>query len=242
MERAVYDRMAAIDGEHWWFAARRDIIASLMADRIARGRNLRILEVGCGTGANLATLQRFGTVDAIEPDDAARAIAAGRSGVPVKGGYLPDGVDLADASYDAVVLFDVLEHIPQDQAALAALRSKLAPGGRLMITVPANPWMWSEHDVQHHHQRRYTRRTLSAVLDDAGFAPQHMSYFNTALFPLVVLRRAIARLSGRATNDDALPGRAVNAALRTVFAAERWWLRRLSLPFGVSLVVIAEAR
>lgn len=241
MERAVYDRMAQIDGEHWWFAARREIIAMMIRDRIAKGRQLRILEVGCGTGANLGVLQRFGAVDAVEPDDAARAIATERSGVAVKGGYLP-GVELADGAYDAIVMFDVLEHIPQDEAALAALRSKLAPGGRLMITVPANPWLWSNHDVQHHHHRRYTRDTLIGVLGRAGFTAQHTSYFNTLLFPLVALRRALGKITGREGNDDVIPSRPLNALLRTAFAAERWWLSRLSLPFGVSLLAIGEAR
>jgi SAM-dependent methyltransferase len=239
MERAVYDRMARIDGEHWWFAARRDIIATLIAARIAKGRQLRILEVGCGTGANLGTLQQFGTVDAVEPDDAARAVAATRSGVAVKGGYLP-GVELADGAYDAIVMFDVLEHIPQDEEALAALRTKLAPGGRLMITVPANPWLWSGHDAQHHHHRRYTRKSLHAVMSLAGFAPQHVSYFNTLLFPVVVLRRAIGKLTGRESNDDVIPAPPVNRLLRAVFGAERWWLSRRSLPFGVSLLAISQ--
>ena len=240
MDRAVFDRMAEIDNEHWWFAARRDIIASLIERQAKLGRRLRILEVGCGTGSNLALLQRYGDVDAIEPDDPARALATSRSGVPVKGGLLPDGVKLEDSAYDLIVLLDVLEHIPDDEATLAALRSKLAPDGRLIVTVPAAPWMWSAHDLAHHHQRRYTAKTLTDVFQAAGFRVRYRSHFNTVLFPLIAAARIVGRLLRREGGDDAIPPRPVNRLLRGLFGAERHLLGRASLPFGVSLALVAE--
>src|SRR5579872_4427310 len=169
MDRAIYDNMAKIDGEHWWFVARRKLIATLIEQQVNPPPDARILEIGAGTGSNIAMLQRYGVVEAVEPDDAARAFATARTGVAFKGGLLPDGVDLADGAYDMIAMLDVLEHIPGDQEALAALGPKLAPGGRILVTVPANPWLWSSHDVAHHHQRRYTAKTLREIFDAAGF-------------------------------------------------------------------------
>jgi SAM-dependent methyltransferase len=240
MERAVFDRMAEIDSEHWWFSARRDIIAGLIERQAALGRRLRILEVGCGTGSNLELLKRYGEVDAIEPDDPARALASARSGIAVKGGLLPDGVKLDDGAYDLIVLLDVLEHIPDDKGTLAALRSKLAPGGKLMVTVPAAPWMWSAHDLAHHHHRRYTAKTLTDVFQAAGFKVRYRSHFNTILFPLIAAARIAGKLLRRGGGDDAIPPRPVNKLLKSLFGAERHLVGRAALPFGVSLALVAE--
>ena len=240
MDRATYDRMAEIDGSHWWFVARRAIIDRLIRDQVAPRPGATILEMGCGTGSNIALLQRFGQVDAVEPDDAARALAAARTGVAVKGGLLPDGVELADGRYDLIAMLDVLEHIPGDHAALAALRPKLAPGGRILVTVPASPWLWSAHDVAHHHQRRYTAATLRAVFEGAGYRVRHLTHFNSLLFPLIVAARAVGKLTRREGGDDALPPAPLNGLLRRLFAAERHWVGRRTLPFGVSLAVVAE--
>lgn len=244
MERATYDRMAEIDGAHWWFVARRRIIAGLIEAQagLPKGRKPRILEVGAGTGSNLALLQHYGAVDAIEPDDGARALATARSGIAVKGGLLPDGVELEDGAYDLIVLLDVLEHIPDDVGALGALRQKLAPGGRLLMTVPAMPWLWSAHDVAHHHQRRYTRATLRAVVERTGYRVRHLTHFNSVLMPAIVAARAVGKLTGREGGDDALPSPGVNRLLETLFGAERHWVARHSLPAGVSLAVVAEAQ
>lgn len=241
MDRAVYDRMAEIDQDHWWFVARRKIVAALIERHRPKAGPLRILEVGCGTGSNIAMLQAFGTVDAVEPDDGARALAEARSGLAIKGGYLPDGVELEDGRYDLIVLLDVLEHIPADLPALAALKAKLAPGGRILVTVPAMPWLWSAHDAAHHHQRRYTARTLSDVFTRAGLKLRHRTYFNSILFPLVVAARAAGKLTGREGGDDAMPPAPLNRLLESLFAAERYWVAGRSLPFGVSLAAVAEA-
>lgn len=239
MDRAVYDRMAEIDGTHWWFVARRRIITAILRAHVPR-RRLRILEVGCGTGSNIEMLRTFGDVDAIEPDDGARALAAARTGAAIQGGYLPDGVTLADGHYDLIVLLDVLEHIPGDQEALTALRAKLAPGGKLFVTVPAMPWLWSAHDVAHHHQRRYTPKALADVFTRSGFRITHRTHFNTVLFPLIVLARAIGKITKREGGDDAMPPAPVNSLLTGLFGAERYIVPRGSLPFGVSLAAVAE--
>lgn len=240
MDRAIYDRMAEIDGQHWWFAARRRIVSALIEAQAELKPDARILEVGTGTGSNLAMLQRYGTVEAIEPDDSARALASERSGIDVLGGLLPHGVALEDGRYDLIVLLDVLEHIDDDLGTLEVLRRKLTPGGRLLLTVPSTPWLWSAHDVAHHHKRRYTARALKTVLAAGGFRLRHMSHFNSLLFPLIVAARALGKLTGREGGDDAMPPAPINALLEHGFAAERYWVVRRALPFGVSLLAVAD--
>jgi SAM-dependent methyltransferase len=240
MDRAVYDRMAAIDRDHWWFVGRRKIIRALIERFRPKAGTLTILEVGCGTGSNIALLQEFGSVDAIEPDDHARAFSEQRTGLSIKGGYLPN-VPLEDGRYDLIVLLDVLEHIPDDHAALAALRSKLAPGGRLLLTVPGLPSLWSGHDVAHHHQRRYTAKTLEAVVAGAGFRTIHRGAFNTLMLPLIVGVRALNKLrKHEGGDDDALPPKPLNALLGTLFGAERYAAVRGLFPVGVSIGLVAE--
>jgi SAM-dependent methyltransferase len=241
MDRAVYDRMAEIDRDHWWFVGRRRIVSALIERFAPAKRPLEILEVGCGTGSNIEMLQHFGRVDAIEPDDDARAFSEKRTGLTIKGGYLPDGVPLDDGRYDLIVLLDVLEHIPDDRAALAALRSKLAPGGRLLLAVPAMPSLWSGHDVAHHHQRRYTRATLDAVVAAAGYRVIHRTAFNTLLLPAIVGVRWLNKLMRREGGDeDALPPAPVNRLLGRLFGAEAHAAVRGLLPVGVSLGFVAE--
>ena len=241
MERAVYDRMAEIDEVHWWFTARRKIIDKVIRTQVAPPANAHILEVGCGTGSNLALLQRFGKLDAIEPDDTARAFSEKRGGIAIQGGLLPDGVKLDDGAYDLIAMLDVLEHIPDDRIALEALRPKLRESGKLLLTVPAMPWLWSAHDEAHHHKRRYTGKALADVVTGTGYRITYQSYFNTLLFPLVALARGVGKLTGKEGGDDALPPAPVNGILGALFSAEAAWLGRHSFPVGVSLILVAEA-
>jgi len=240
MERAVYDRMAEIDEVHWWFTARRKIIDKVIRTHAAPPPRARILEVGCGTGSNLALLQGFGKLDAIEPDDTARALSSRRGGIAIQGGLLPDGVTIENGAYDLIAMLDVLEHIPDDRVALESLRPKLRQGGKLLLTVPAMPWLWSAHDEAHHHKRRYTGSSLAKVVTGTGYRITYQSYFNTVLFPLVALARGVGKLTGKEGGDDALPPASVNAVLGALFSAEAAWLGRFSFPVGVSLILVAE--
>ena len=241
MDRIVFDRMAAVDQTHWWYVARRAILADLIARRIQPPKDAHILEIGCGTGHNFPVLSRFGVVDALEVDDAARAIASARLGRPVASAPLPELPGIADASYDLIALLDVLEHIEGDMAALSSIRAKLRPGGRILLTVPANEWMWSAHDSVHHHYRRYNRATLGKVAAAAGLRVDMMSHFNSLLFPLAAAARIAGKLTGRQEADDAQPPAPLNALFKGVFGLERHLVGRVPLPAGVSLVAVLSA-
>ena len=236
MDRAVFDRMAELDQNHWWFTARRRILASVIARIVKPPKDARILEVGAGTGHNLAMLSQFGAVEASELDDHARTLAEQRLGRPVHAAALPDLSMFPPASFDLAALLDVLEHVVDDRGALGAIHSRLKPGGKLLLTVPANPWMWSAHDVAHHHHRRYRKSVIAALARDAGFEIELLSPFNSLLFPAVAAARAVGKLRGHDSADDAMPSAPVNRMLDRVFGAEAGLIGRVPMPFGVSLV------
>ena len=238
----IYDRMAEHDATHWWYRARRDVLAALIKRKIDLPPMARILEIGCGTGHNLAMLSAFGDVDAIEIDDHSRGIAAQRLGRDVGASPLPELSGVADQSYDMVAILDVLEHVEDDSAALKAIARRLRPGGTILITVPQYPWMWSGHDVANHHFRRYTKATLRAVIADAGLRLTMLESFNSLLFPLAAIDRIVARVTGRTGSDDALPPAPVNALFEKIFGLERYLVGRVPMPPGVSLVAIVSAR
>jgi SAM-dependent methyltransferase len=240
MERIVYDRMAELDSRHWWYRARREILARVI-ERYARPpEGARILEIGCGTGHNLDMLGRFGTVDAVEMDDAAREVASARLGRPAKMAMLPglEGVDRG--VYDLVALLDVLEHVEEDRASLASIAERLKPGGRILLTVPAHPWMWSAHDVVNHHKRRYTKNGFRETLEAAGLRIELLSYFNSLLFPLAAAARLAGRVTGKEDSDDTLPPAPLNKAFEFLFGLERYAIGRMPFSPGVSLVAVVS--
>ena len=240
MDRSVYDNMAKLDERHWWYVARRDVLDRLIRRRIRLPADARILEIGCGTGHNLPMLRQFGEVDAIEIDDEARAMASQRLGKPVMASPLPALAGDEDGAYDLVAILDVLEHIEADREALLGIAAKLKPGGRILITVPAHPWMWSAHDVVNHHHRRYTRRTLKAVVAAAGLRLDMLRWFNSLLFPAAAGARLVGRLFGKEGGDDKLPPKPVNFLFGKIFALERHAIGRWPMTPGVSLAAIVS--
>lgn len=238
MEARVYQRMAELDSSHWWFVARRGILEDVISRIVRPPRDARILEIGCGTGHNLGMLSKFGTVEATELDPAARALASERLGRAVQPAALPDLSMFPESHFDLVALLDVLEHVEDDRSALETIRQRLKPGGKLLVAVPANPWMWSAHDVAHHHHRRYRRGELAQAARQAGYQIDLLSPFNTILFPLIAAARVAGKLSRRESADDSMPPAPVNGILRSLFGLESRLIGRMPLPFGVSLVAV----
>ncbi|MBI5255465.1 MAG: methyltransferase domain-containing protein [Burkholderiales bacterium] len=242
MRPEVYREMAAVQASHWWFAARRRILARLIPPLLPDAQ-AEILEIGCGTGANLALLAGLGRLSAMEYEPEAAALARALGVCPVQPGGLPAPVPFDDGRFALVCLLDVLEHIADDRAALARAARLLAPGGRLLVTVPAYRWLWSAHDTAHQHHRRYTAASLRGVAEAAGLRVQRIGHFNTLLFPLIALARLAQRLRGAADaegSDARLPPAPLNQLLEAVFASERFVLPRVLLPFGVSVLAVLE--
>lgn len=240
MDRIVYDRMAAHDSTHWWYRARRDILADYLSREAKLPANAKILEIGCGTGHNLPMLAQFGEIDAIEIDPTARAIAGQRLGKPVGTAPLPLLPDVPRGAYDLIAVLDVVEHIEDDVAALKAMASCLAPGGKILVTVPAHQWLWSAHDVVNHHHRRYSKKTLAAAIGTAGLKHNGLRYFNSLLFPLAAAARIVGRMTGKDDSDDSPPPPFLNTVFERIFRAERHLLGRVPMSPGVSIVTLVS--
>ena len=241
MEPDTYQMMRQIEDEHWWFVARRKIIGALL-DRLDLTVPAKILEVGCGTGGNIALLKRFGPVTCIELDEVALKIARARKLAPVLYGKLPDEIPEFSGKFDVIALFDVLEHVEDDGASLQALSSMLNPGGRFIITVPAFKFLWSQHDDDNHHKRRYRRRDLVNLAQACGLAIDYVSYFNFWLFPPTACVRLIRKAVPyrESWQDMRKPNAFINRALQFLFSSERHVVGKLTLPFGVSLVAVVS--
>jgi SAM-dependent methyltransferase len=240
MERLAYQEMAALDQKLWWYRARRDVLADLIRREAQPVRNARILEIGCGTGHNLAMLAAFGNVDAVELDDESRAIAEQRLGRAVINSPLPELAGVSN-DYDLIAALDVIEHIEDDAGAVGAIATKLKPGGKFVMTVPAHKWMWSAHDVVNHHKRRYSKASLKQLIEGSPMKLEKIGYFNSLLFPLAVAQRVSSKVRGKDDAEVKLPPRPLNAALEAVFRAERHFVGRVPLPPGLSLFAVACA-
>jgi SAM-dependent methyltransferase len=237
MDRAYVAVHVAEDRAHWWFRGRRAVLLALLRRRLPAGRH-RLLELGCGTGNMLESLVEFGEAVGMEPDETLVAAARG-AGLDVRRGALPHDRVVANGWPDVVLMLDVLEHLDDDAAALGAAREILAPGGTLVVAVPAYQWLWSQHDVVLGHRRRYTAGGLRARVAAAGFDVRYVTYFNALLLVPVALVRAWKRRRG-GDHDLARPVAPVNAALARLFALEAAVVPRRPLPFGTSVALLAR--
>jgi SAM-dependent methyltransferase len=187
----------------------------------------------------LEALGRFGTAVGVEMDPALRARARER-GLDVRAGALPEAIPLEPGRWDAVCLFDVLEHVDDEAGALVACRRLLAPGGRLFVTVPAYAWLWSRHDELLGHRRRYTARALRRAAEGGGYTVERLTYFNTLLAPPIMAVRLARAALRRPGHDLDRPAPLVNRALAACFSAEARLLRWVSPPFGISILLAAR--
>jgi SAM-dependent methyltransferase len=238
MDKAQYEAMIRAEDGHWWFRGRRRVIARFLGT-LGIGADSRVLEIGCGGGGNLPLLCGTGArLSAMEPNEVLREHAAARKLCEVRDGMLPDALPFGEEKFDLVCMFDVLEHVRDDAAALRAIRARLREGGQILVTVPASPSLWSRHDVENQHFRRYTRTGLVRLFEENGFVVARSTFFNTALFPAIWLVRKCDRRSTARTDLEA-PSGIFSPVLYALMALEAHILSFANLPFGVSLACLA---
>jgi len=190
----------------------------------------------------MALLQRFGHAWAFDMDEEAAGYCLADTGVSCRVGSLPgENPYEGSRNFDLVVALDVLEHIEDDQASLLSLASCLGEDGRLLIAVPAYQWLFSGHDLIHHHKRRYSRRDLEVKIRSAGLSVVRSGYFNSFLFPPIAFVRLTSKLLGRdSASDMEMPGSIANALLYRIFGAEAKILKYAGFPFGTSIFLLAS--
>jgi len=189
-----------VEDSHWWYRGRRRVLENVIQD-LGMPPGARVLDAGCGSGRNMVELRRHGEVTGVEVAQTSAALARARGAGEVFEGSLME-MPFAQDSFDLAVCLDVIEHLPDDVGALRELRRVLAPGGALLVTVPAYQWLWSGHDEINHHCRRYNRRMLLQAAQAAGWRPAVVTNFNSLLLPVAIVLRALDRFNRRATESS----------------------------------------
>ena len=221
----------------WWDKARMEIVHECMKKVILHGRNLNILEIGAGYGGMTCMLTKFGSVKAIEPYSDAASYLRDNLKIETYHGTLESFTETE--RYDLVTCFDVLEHVADDGKALSKMESLVNDKGFLVLTVPAYMFLWNRHDEINHHYRRYSRKELIKKIP-LSFIVKKASYFNTLLFPMAILDKLLFAKNKRSYSLN--PNKLINGILYKIFSIEKLILQFANLPFGVSILLIAEKR
>ncbi len=248
MNTLEYERMYRLEDSYWWFVARHRLTESILTRLfgLPTGENsgLTFLDIGCGTGAMSARLAKRGKVVSADFSSLALDFSKRRG---LKNLVAADAMNLpfADNSFDALVAMDILEHLPDDCAAMSEFHRVLKTGGKVIASVPAYPHLWSEHDIALMHHRRYHRKEYGDRFIRAGFALDKLSHTMTLLYPIVALQRKLnARKPQSERPQAAMPmfPRPINSALINLLGLENALARRLNFPFGVTILCVATKK
>jgi SAM-dependent methyltransferase len=244
MMEHTYPILYQVEQSHWWHVGRRKIIGTFVEEICSsvKDRKARILDLGCGTGANLLLLSQYGDAEGVDISDDALAFCRERGLQKVKSGSAEE-LPYEDASFDLVTALDVVEHLDDDLAGLKEMRRVLKPGGRALIFVPTFMFLWGLQDDVSNHRRRYRLPELKRVMAEAGLEVERASYVNITFFLPVLIIRQFMKLTGiKASSENNINVPALNGILGWLLAAERIPLRYLNFPFGVSGMFVARRR
>lgn len=226
MQPELFRIHAELEDRHWWFVGRRRIMQAVVRKLVAPNSGATVVDIGCGTGANIASLA--GEYQCVGVDTSPEAIALARQRYPtVKYLLGPAPAVLGDVAgtADVFLSMDVLEHIEDDFRAFAEQLSAAKPGAFFVITVPADAALWSGHDEAFGHYRRYDRKRLALLWSGLPVKEIGISYFGARLYPVVRAVRTVSRLRGapfgKGGTDLLMPSRAANSMLTQLFAGER---------------------
>lgn len=245
MDISMYQDFYNLEEKHWWFIGRRKIVFSILDKYLPNKNQSRILDVGCGTGSTLKELEKYGHATGVDVSEEAVKFCKLRG---CRNVYKIDrqGLFFEDEMFDLVVALDVIEHITDDCAALSEYYRVTKEDGILLLTVPAYGFLWGAHDEINHHKRRYIANELKNKVKKTGFAVEKLTYFNTFLFPFVLLTRMGQRVtkmvnSGyKPRSDLKLYPSGINNVPEAIFSLEERLLRKHNLPYGVSLLCVAK--
>lgn len=245
MEQHTYAIMNRVEDSHWWFVGRRAILESFMQKIVSEIPNpkssISILDVGCGTGANLEMLAQFGASEGVDVSDDALEFCRAK-GLKVHKG-LAEKLPFADESFDVVTALDVVEHLDDDVAGLREMHRVLKRGGKTLIFVPAFMWLWGVQDDISNHRIRYTKKQIVERLEKAGFVIERATYANWTFFAPILAGRTLMKVTGiKPESENNVNVSALNGIFGKIFSAERLWLKNFNFPFGVSIVITAAKK
>ena len=246
-EASAFEFLFQMEQKHFWHVGRKEIILDVLTRNIPSLATSRMLEIGCGNGSILGYLKQNGVK--IEGGD---IFLEGLSFCRKRAGrvalYQIDIVALPfNGEFDIIGLFDVLEHVENDEKALAEMNRALKGGGNLILTVPAHKFLWSRHDEASHHRRRYSRMELIVKLERYGFTVNKVTYYMFFLFPVLAVMRLLSKIfrnkkhekHGIQTSLELKTIPVINNVFLAFLRLEKYLIRYLNLPSGASLLVIA---
>lgn len=246
---SAFEFLFEMEQKHFWHIGRKEIILDVLRRDVPNLAKRRMLEIGCGNGSVLAYLKQNG-LNIEGADIFIEGLKFCRQRESSVALYQTDVLALPFRnSFDIIGMFDVLEHIDNDEKALMEINQALKPGGNLILTVPACKFLWSYFDVNSHHKRRYSKGELIAKLERNGFIIKKISFYMFLLFPVLATVRAVNNIFriGRTENDTKLSLEVktipvVNDIFLGLLRVERRLLKYFTLPFGTSLIAVAEKR
>ena len=242
MQQHTYSIMRRVEGAHWWFVGRRRIIERFLEQICVNLKTDRphILDVGCGTGANLEMLARFGDAEGVDVSPEALTFCRERGLNNVRQGEA-ERLPFADNSFDLVTALDVVEHLDDDAAGLREMRRVLRPGGRALLFVPAFMFLWGVQDDVSNHRRRYTLSGLKKLVQESGLVVERASYANITFFAPILLGRLLMRITRlRPASENNINVSALNGVFGRILGAEAALLAKGNLPLGVSAICVAR--
>lgn len=241
MQQHTYAIMDRVEDSHWWFVGRRAILESFLRQIVqeVNSENPKILDIGCGTGANLEMLAQFGTAEGVDVSDDALEFCQ-RKGLKVQKG-LAESLPYADETFDVTTALDVVEHLDDDVAGLREMHRVTKTGGRTLIFVPAFMWLWGVQDDISNHRIRYTKKQIIERVEKAGFTVERATYANFTFFAPILGGRTLMRLTGiKPESENNVNISALNGMFGKLFSYERYWLKSFNFPFGVSIIIQAR--
>ena len=242
MHEHEYEAMFGLEDFYWWFVARRVLAEELIANEVDGRKMARILDIGCGTGANMKVFARHGMAVGIDSSIEALRFCQMR-GLQNVALSAVEKLPFDDGAFDVITALDILEHTDDDLEALREIRRVARPAGMLLIAVPAYGFLWSEHDEALKHRRRYTAYELRNKLTITGYEVVRTSYFITTLFfPILALRiwQGLFKKSTHPKTSLKILPAWLNDSLIALLWLERNILKWMNLPFGVSVIAVAR--
>jgi SAM-dependent methyltransferase len=230
-----------IQKKHWWFVTKKRIVLDAINRHLSKNDDIKVLDIGCGSGLMLNALEDIGQTYGMDMSDDSVNFSKEIFNGKVEKGLLPDQIPYEENFFDLITALDVIEHVDQDIDSLKSICSHLVSGGKAVITVPAYMFLWSSFDELNEHKRRYTLTELNTKLVQAGFTVEKISYFNTLFFPIVFVVRMLKNVLKReGASDVDMPSRPMNFVLEKIFGIEKYLLKFVNLPFGVSILAVVR--
>ena len=235
MQQHTYAIMDEVEGSHWWFVGRRAILEGFLQSIVqgpkSKVQSPKILDIGCGTGANLEMLAQFGEAEGVDVSDDALEFCR-RKGLKVQKG-LAESLPYADETFELTTALDVVEHLDDDIAGLKEMFRVTKSGGYSLIFVPAFMWLWGVQDDISNHRIRYTKKQIVERLEATGYTVERATYANWTFFAPILAGRTLMKITGiKPESENNITVSALNGVFGKLFGAERFWLRNFNFQIG----------